>query len=99
MISDKMKGNDYGKYQSAETRDKKRDKWTGDGNPNYGKALSKETRDKISETKRLQYESGELVSWNKGKKRKEVECPHCNKTGGNGIMQRWHFDNCKLKNN
>jgi hypothetical protein len=23
-------------------------------------------------------------------------CPHCNKTGGQGIMKRWHFDRCKL---
>lgn len=22
-------------------------------------------------------------------------CPHCNTTGGFGIMKRWHFDNCK----
>jgi hypothetical protein len=24
-----------------------------------------------------------------------VTCPHCNKTGNNGAMRRWHFDNCK----
>jgi hypothetical protein len=23
-------------------------------------------------------------------------CPHCNKTGGQSIMKRWHFDRCKL---
>ena len=26
---------------------------------------------------------------------KQVNCPHCNKTGGLGVMKRWHFDNCK----
>lgn len=26
-----------------------------------------------------------------------VTCPYCNKTGGLGIMHRWHFDNCKNK--
>ncbi len=24
-----------------------------------------------------------------------VTCPHCNKTGGNVPMKRWHFDQCK----
>lgn len=24
----------------------------------------------------------------------KVKCPHCDKIGGNGAMQRWHFDNC-----
>ena len=26
-----------------------------------------------------------------------VQCPHCDKRGGLGIMKRWHFDNCKYK--
>lgn len=26
-----------------------------------------------------------------------VKCPHCSKDGPHGIMQRWHFDKCKLK--
>lgn len=34
----------------------------------------------------------------KGKKPKftVIECPHCKKTGYEGNMKRWHFDNCKL---
>jgi len=24
-------------------------------------------------------------------------CPHCGKEGGERIMKRWHFDNCKMK--
>ena len=43
------------------------------------------------------FDSTGIPSWNKGKKRKRVECPHCGKVGGNGLMQRWHFDNCKHK--
>jgi hypothetical protein len=27
----------------------------------------------------------------------EVICPHCLKKGSGGVMNRWHFDNCKLK--
>jgi len=26
-----------------------------------------------------------------------ITCPHCGKEGGSNTMQRWHFDNCKLK--
>jgi group I intron endonuclease len=28
-----------------------------------------------------------------------INCPHCSKTGNIGNMKRWHFDNCKMKNN
>jgi len=30
-------------------------------------------------------------------KRKIVQCPHCEKTGGGGNMHRYHFENCKAK--
>ena len=34
------------------------------------------------------------------KPRKRIICPHCGKEGGAGsTMQRYHFDNCKLKGN
>ena len=32
---------------------------------------------------------------NKGKKLREVCCPHCGKTGSGGAMKQWHFDRCK----
>jgi hypothetical protein len=32
-------------------------------------------------------------------KRKQVTCPHCNKIGSDGNMQRYHYNNCKEKNN
>lgn len=32
-------------------------------------------------------------------KSKVVECPYCHKTGQCIIMYRWHFDNCKFKEN
>ena len=31
------------------------------------------------------------------KPKNKVSCPHCGAVGGEGIMKRWHFDNCKLK--
>jgi hypothetical protein len=27
---------------------------------------------------------------------KQVVCPHCNKTGANSVMHRFHFDKCKF---
>ena len=63
----------------------------GEGNPRFGKEVTKETRDKISEANKGKQ------GWGKGKRRKVVHCPYCAKSGGNGVMQRWHFDNCKEK--
>lgn len=31
--------------------------------------------------------------------RPKVKCPYCDKAGPYNIMKRWHFENCKLKNN
>lgn len=31
-------------------------------------------------------------------KYKRIECPHCGLVGGDRNMKRYHFDNCKLKN-
>lgn len=34
----------------------------------------------------------------KGKPKPIIICPHCNKSGGGqALMNRWHFDNCKFK--
>ena len=60
----------------------------GQNNPRFGVTLSEETRKKISE-KRMGKKLG---------KRKLTTCPHCNKTGGSPGMKRYHFDNCKFKN-
>jgi len=51
----------------------------------------KEHRNKIS--KRMEGNKYAL-----GSIRKLVVCPYCNKEGANGAMQRWHFNNCKAKN-
>jgi len=29
----------------------------------------------------------------------KTTCPHCDKTGGHSVMHRWHFDNCKHRQN
>lgn len=30
---------------------------------------------------------------------KTYVCPHCKRKGTGNVMKRWHFDNCKLKDN
>jgi hypothetical protein len=61
----------------------------GENNP--GKNKSEETRKKLSDS--LKGKKSKLI----GIKREKIKCPHCNKEGGSGVMQRWHFDNCKHK--
>lgn len=34
-------------------------------------------------------------TWNRGKPKPKVTCPHCGKVGSPNNMVRWHFDNCK----
>jgi hypothetical protein len=33
-----------------------------------------------------------------GRPQPKLICPHCNKVGGYASMNRWHFNNCKIKN-
>ncbi|MGH7744610.1 MAG: hypothetical protein ACREQ5_07310, partial [Candidatus Dormibacteria bacterium] len=35
--------------------------------------------------------------WYRG--RKQTTCPHCDKSGGSTLMIRYHYDNCKYKDN
>ena len=50
---------------------------------NLGKTRSEETKKKQSESQ-------------KGKKKRDVECPHCGKIGNENVMQRWHFNKCSM---
>jgi hypothetical protein len=85
---------------------------SSDHNPFYGMSHSKDTRSVMSAKKKGKtYE--EIFGVEKAtemRKRRGIEqqgrvkgpqskliCPHCNKSGGKGIMKRWHFDNCKHK--
>ncbi len=49
-----------------------------------GRKASDETKSKMSEGM-------------KGIKKKIIKCPYCDKEGGSSQMKRWHFDNCKFK--
>ena len=89
-----------GKKQSAETIEKKRRKALGSKRSDEtkskmsewqkGRTLSDEMKLKLSDAAKARTTHG-----NTGKKNTVVECPHCKKTGGAGVMQRWHFLNCR----
>jgi len=51
-----------------------------------GKVLSEDHKKKIADA-------------NRGKHRIPVMCPHCQKIGAKNMMIRWHFNNCRIKEN
>jgi len=71
-----------------------------------GRTFSEETKRKMSESRKGKKYSEEIKRKMSEihKKRTNhfdhtsVSCPHCNKSGSKGTMTRWHFDNCKQKN-
>lgn len=81
-----------GKQRSAEYRENISKAKLGERNPMFGKKveISKEHRERLSKAA-----AGKPKPWLKGKNRPLVSCPYCNKKGGIGAMQRWHFERCK----
>jgi hypothetical protein len=79
----------FGKKQSDEFKESKRKYFLSENNP--GKNKTEETKLKISNEKKRK------PSKTKGIPRKKITCPHCGKIGGEGLMSRWHFENCKYK--
>jgi hypothetical protein len=51
-----------------------------------GKPHNEETRAKISASMKGIPKPQQIIT-----------CPHCNKSGGEPLMKRYHFDNCKLR--
>lgn len=66
---------------------------------NCGKGMSEERKQRIREKKLGTTHSGgaKISAALTGYKRPRIECPHCGKVGANGLMKRWHFDNCKQR--
>jgi NUMOD3 motif len=66
-----------------------------------GRVHSIETKQKMSESAIGRKQSSETINKIKEGRKKQiiitvqVTCPHCGKQGGNRIMPRYHFDNCK----
>lgn len=71
---------------------------------NNGYIVSEETKEKTSKALTGIKRSNEFIEKQKNnmikrwKNKKEIFCPHCQLKSTNvGNMNRWHFDNCKLK--
>lgn len=95
----------FGKDYPEEAKVKQSAKMSGKGNPmfgtkgelspNYGRKFSDETKTKISESNKGKIHSEETKA--RMRKPKPIKvCPHCGKVGGGGMMDRWHFNNCKI---
>ena len=83
--------NPKGKERSAEYRSNISKAKIGANNPMYGRKVI------FSEThrKNLSIAITGRISKYLGVARPIVVCPKCNKSGGLGAMQRWHFERCK----
>lgn len=92
----KMKEARAKQVTTDKTREKMRQSHTG-------KTHSEETKQKMSESATGRNQSPETIQKIKEARARQVivtvnvTCPHCGKTGGNRIMPRYHFNNCKFK--
>lgn len=99
-----------GKLQTEETIQKRRLKLIGKKRTveqikKQSESIKKRYKDGFSEEHRknlsISHKGNKLSESAKEKLRKpqkKVECPYCLKIGGLPIMKRYHFENCKLKN-
>jgi len=98
---EKIRQANLGKKQSPETLEKKRLKALGSKRSKEAlQNMSKAQSNRIATTKDAKHNMSEAAKnrtkhGNQDKKNAIVTCPHCNKSGGAGIMQRWHFQKCK----
>lgn len=81
---------------TEETREKMRLAHTG-------RIHSAETKQKMSQSAKGKSKSLETIHRIKEARKRQVivtvqvTCPHCGKVGGNRIMPRYHFNNCKSR--
>jgi hypothetical protein len=97
---DFRKKNSEGKKRSWATDNKRREKVT----EQFSEPKSENHKQNMSSSQLAFYQTPEgkkaleqKAEKQRGKIRKKETCPHCGKEGGEGIMHRWHFDNCKHK--
>lgn len=66
-----------------------------------GIKLSMEHRENLSKARKnikVSLETARKISEaNKGRSKLKLTCPHCELSGGNSQMKRWHFENCRNK--
>jgi len=82
---DKISKGNTGKVRSTEQKEK------------YSKSLLGHNVSQITREKLRNHFLG--LTKSEDKKNPIITCPHCNKSGRNNVMPRYHFNNCKHKNN
>jgi len=104
-ISEGLKGLNKGKPLSDKQKHDLSVGRMGDKNPMFGRPawnkglryeMPSRRKEKIIPEKKPHAGLGKESHF-KGKRKEVMICPHCDKSGGKGAMQRWHFNNCKLK--
>ena len=97
----KISQSQKGKTVSEKTRKLLSEKLKGTLPWNTGIPRSEETKQKLSATlKGKPLSEQHRINISKAQQGREYKlsvCPHCNKSGGVNVMQRWHFDKCTLK--
>lgn len=68
-----------------------------------GRVVTEKTRHKMSLAhvgkRQTEKQREAMRNYNKSRVLPKLECPHCFKTGSYVAMHRWHFDNCRSKEN
>ena len=101
-VKEKIRSSNTGRLQSEATKLKRSE-------ARLGSSHSDETKSKMSQSAKLRWshieDDSERIRKIKEARVKQVivtiqvTCPHCGKEGGNRIMPRYHFDNCKSNPN
>ena len=93
----------FGKKQTEKTKNKRKNTFLENGytSPMKNKNHTEESKQKIRNKKigiKLSDETKfKMSQLKKGKSKKIIKCPHCNKEGGEPQMYQWHFEKCKFK--
>ena len=89
-------------FMTDELRKKFSQSKLGSNNPMYGKPITEEHRAKLKLRKPNKPWLGKKMTEDTRKKMSEshknrptVQCPHCNKIGGEAGIKVWHMDNCR----
>lgn len=102
-MKDSKKGIEFSEEHRLKLSQSHKGTRTGNDNHFYGKKHTNETKLKMSESLTGKIRSNEfkanLSILYKGIPKKKIVCPFCNKEGGEPQMKRYHFNNCKRRNN
>jgi len=93
----------FGKKQTEKTKNKRKKTFLENGytspmkNKNHTEESKQKIRNKKIGTKLSNETKLKMSQLKKGKSKKIIKCPYCNKEGGEPQMYQWHFEKCKLK--